>query len=464
LELTSDIDVRRSYARDASGLEMVPDVVARASSIADVVDVVRDAAARTIQVTAAGAQTSTTAASIVDHGILLSMRAMGRILDIDTARRVARVEPGVTIGSLNEELAPLGLRFSPDPTSENDATIGGAIACNASGARSLRYGATRPHVRGVKLVNGDAEVVELRRPQLEKNTVGFHVAQDPVDWIVGSEGTLGVVVEAELSLVKKPAREIGLAIPFATEREALGFVVAAREQSDRAAVARAQCLEYFDGQALSIARAHIGSPNWMQDADAIVYLEQAFEDESSIDAVLDVWLSIADTFDARADSIDVYDDAAALRNARRFRHAVPAFTNERGAARRAYGGRKVSTDWAVPFRSLPNAIDAAHRFADARGVPRAITYGHAGNGHPHQNFIAADADELARVMSVVDATIHHVLSLGGTVAAEHGLGKLKRHWLGVQMSKTQLRVIRAIKETLDPRGMFAPGNVIAEEP
>ena len=80
----------------------------------------------------------------------------------------------MTIGALNEELASLGLRFAPDPTSENDATIGGAIACNASGARSLRYGATRPHVRGVKIVNGDADVVELRRPRLEKNTVGFH--------------------------------------------------------------------------------------------------------------------------------------------------------------------------------------------------------------------------------------------------------------------------------------------------
>jgi FAD/FMN-containing dehydrogenase len=326
----------------------------------------------------------------------------------------------------------------------------------------LRYGATRPHVRGVTIVNGDAAVVDLRRPQLEKNTVGFHIAQDPVDWIVGSEGTLGVVVDAELSLVKRPVREIGLAIPFATEHAALGFVVAAREQSDRAAVARAQCLEYFDGQALSIARSHIGSPRWMDEAGAIVYLEQAFEDDSSIDAVLDVWLSIADTFDARADAIDVYDDAAALRDARRFRHAVPAFMNERGAARRAYGGRKVSTDWAVPFRSLPAAIDAAHRFADEHRVPHAVTYGHAGNGHPHQNFIAHDADELARINAVVEQTIHHVLSLGGTVAAEHGLGKLKRHWLGVQLSETQLRVMQAMKQTLDPRGLFAPGNVIAD--
>jgi FAD/FMN-containing dehydrogenase len=460
VDLSRDPDVRFSYARDASGLELIPDAVARPTSIAETLEVVREAIASGATVTPAGAQTSTTAASIVDQGVLLSMRAMGCILDVDPIARIARVEPGVTIGALNEELAPIGLRFSPDPTSENDATIGGAIACNASGARSLRYGATRPHVRGVKIVDGAGELLDLRRPQLEKNTVGFHAAQDPVDWIVGSEGTLGVVVEAELSLVRRPPREIGLASPFPTERDALAFVVAAREQSDRAAVARAQCLEYFDGQALAIARAHIGLPQWMSEAGALVYLEQPMEDEGSIDPVLDVWLSIAEQHDAITDAIDVYDDAAALRNARRFRHAVPAFMNEKGAARRAFGGRKVSTDWAVPFRLLPGALDAARRFADAAKIPHAVAYGHAGNGHPHQNFIAHDADELARILAVVDETIRHILTLGGTVAAEHGLGKIKRHWLGLQLSKPQLAVMRAMKETLDPRGMFAPGNVI----
>lgn len=441
---------------------MIPDAVARPASVRDAVDAVRDAIATGSSITPAGAQTSTTAASIANRGTLVSMRAMSRILDIDPAARIARVEPGVTIGALNDELASMGLRFAPDPTSENDATIGGAIACNASGARSLRYGATRPHVRSVKIVGGDGELLDLRRPQLEKNTVGFFVAQDPVDWMVGSEGTLGLVVEAELSLVRRPAREIGLAIPFPSERTALAFVVAARDQSDRAAVARAQCLEYFDGQALSIARAHIGSPGWMADAGALVYLEQPMEDEGSIDAVLDVWLSIAEQFDAVTDSIDVYDDAAALRNARRFRHAVPAFMNERGAARRAHGGRKVSTDWAVPYRRLPDALDAARRFADKAGIQHAVAYGHAGNGHPHQNFIAQDGDELARILAVVDETIRHVLALGGTVAAEHGLGKLKSHWLSLQLSPTQLAVMRAMKQTLDPRGMFAPGNVFAD--
>src|SRR6185503_17616236 len=241
-----------------SGLEMIPDAVARPASVADVIEVVRSARAGGASITPAGAQTSTTAASIVDRGILVSMRAMSRVIDIDTEARTAVVEPGVTIGALNAELASLGLRFTPDPTSENEATIGGAIACNASGARSLRYGATRPHVRAVTIVNGDGEVVELARPRLEKNTVGFHAVQDPVDWIVGSEGTLGIVVRAELSLVRRPAHEIGLAIPFAGEQDSLRFVVAAREQTDTRAGPHAECLEYFDGQALANARGHIG--------------------------------------------------------------------------------------------------------------------------------------------------------------------------------------------------------------
>jgi FAD/FMN-containing dehydrogenase len=197
----------------------------------------------------------------------------------------------------------------------------------------------------------------------------------------------------------------------------------------------------------------------MRDAASIVYLEQALEDEASIDPVLDVWLALAESFEANAESIEVFDDAAALRSARQFRHAVPAYMNERGAARRAFGGRKVSTDWAVPYRHLPAALDAARRLADERGVPHAVTYGHAGNGHPHQNFIAHDAAELERITAVVDATIHEVLALGGTVAAEHGLGKLKRKWLAVQLTPLQIAVMRSLKQTLDPAGLFSPGNV-----
>ncbi len=142
------------------------------------------------------------------------------------------------------------------------------------------------------------------------------------------------------------------------------------------------------------------------------------------------------------------------------RHAVPATINERGARRRVHGGRKVSTDWAVPYRRLGEALAGARRIAEAHGVAPAVTFGHAGNGHPHQNFVAHDADELRRVEAVVEETLRLVLSLGGTVSAEHGIGKLKRRWLPLQLSPLQIGAMRAIKRELDPAGILAPGNVL----
>ena len=126
--VTRDPDVRIAHSRDVSGLEMVPDSVARPTSDLDVVDVIHECAGTRTPVTAAGSQTSMTGASITDRGVLLSLRAMDRVVDIDTSKKIARVEPGITIGDLNRILAEHGLLFAPDPTSENDATIGGAIA------------------------------------------------------------------------------------------------------------------------------------------------------------------------------------------------------------------------------------------------------------------------------------------------------------------------------------------------
>jgi glycolate oxidase len=169
---------------------------------------------------------------------------------------------------------------------------------------------------------------------------------------------------------------------------------------------------------------------------------------------------LAESHGALIDDAKVYEGETALREARRVRHAVPAHMNERGDARRSFGGRKVSTDWAVPYRRLADAIVRARAHADEAGIDQAVTYGHAGNGHPHQNFIARDADELGRIERVVEATLREVLALGGTVAAEHGIGKLKRKWLPLQMTPLQLRGMHAIKRELDPKGILAPGNVL----
>ena len=458
--VTTDPDVRAAFAADASGLRMLPDAVARPGSAAEVAAVVREAAAAGTAVTAAGAQTSTTGASITDRGVILSLGKMARVLDVDPARGVIRAEAGALLGDVKRAAAAEGLLLAPDPTSEDWSTVGGAVACNASGARSLRYGATRPHVAALTVVTAAGETLELRRPGLEKNTAGYEFAHDPVDWFVGSEGTLGVITEVEFRLLPLPRQVVGLAVPFPTEADALAFVVAAREST----AVRARCLEFLDGGALEIAREAEGSGTWAADARALVYAEDADRgaDDPAADAEppLDAWLALAEAHGALDAEIRVYDSDAAVREARRLRHAVPATMNERGDRRRALGGRKVSTDWAVPYRRLHEAIAGARAVADARGVEQAVTFGHAGNGHPHQNFIADDADELRRIERVVEETLGLVLSMGGTVSAEHGIGKLKRRWLPLQLGPLQLGAMRALKRELDPLGILAPGNVL----
>ena len=457
-----DESVRGAFAEDASGLRMLPDAVARPASVAEVAEMLREATATRTPVTAAGAQTSTTGASITEHGTLLSLSRMARVLDVDGERRVVRAEAGALLGDVKRAAAAEGLLLAPDPTSEDWSTVGGAVACNASGARSLRYGATRPYVAALTVVTAAGEARELRRPRLEKNTAGFAMAHDPVDWFVGSEGTLGVIAEVELSLLALPTRVVGLAIPFPTEANALEFVVAARESG----VLRPRCLEFFDERALAIARDAGGDAAWAAGAAALVYAEDSDDplpgeprNRDGDEAPLDAWLELAERHHAAADDIRVYETDAAIREARRFRHAVPAAMNERGARHRAAGGRKVSTDWAVPYPRLAEAIAAARRAADRHGVEQAVTYGHAGNGHPHQNFIAHDRDELSRIEAVVGETLELVIALGGTVAAEHGVGKLKRRWLSLQLSAMQLGAMRALKRELDPLGILAPGNV-----
>lgn len=450
--LATDEDIRRAYETDASGLYLRPDAVARPGSAVEVVEVLRGAAAARVPVTAAGAQTSTTGASICDRGILLSLRALDDI-DVDVEAGLVRVGPGALVADVKRAAASEGLLFASDPTSEEECTIGGAIACNASGARSLKYGPIRGHVRALRVALADGRLIDLRRSDLEKNTAGYALAQDPVDWFIGSEGTLGVVVHAELRLRPLPAAVIGIAVPFATEEAALAFVVGARESS----AVRPRCIEYFDSLAFAIARDADDQSRWATTATTFVYVEQELGDDDR-DSLLDGWLALAEQHDAY-DDLRVFEGETELRRARELRHAVPSTMNERGARWRAEGGRKISTDWAVPYRRLGEAIATARRIASERGIEPVI-YGHAGNGHPHQNFIGRNRSEVSSIETVVEETLRMVISMGGTVAAEHGIGKIKRGWLPMQMSDLQISVMRAVKRELDPDGILAPGNIL----
>jgi FAD/FMN-containing dehydrogenase len=452
VSISSDKSVRAAYETDASGLHLLPDLVARPESIEDVRELVRKAASDRIPITCAGAQTSTTGASITDKGMLLSLRSLDRISAPDEKARTITAEPGALVGEIKRSAAAAGLLFAPDPTSEEESTIGGAIACNASGARTFKYGATRRHVRALKVVMASGELVEFRRSDLEKNTVGYAFAHDPIDWFIGSEGTLGIIVEAELSLLPLPHHVVGLAILFRNEQEALNFVIATRESL----TVSARCIEYFDERAVSIARS-ASTGTIPRDATAMVYVEEEIGDD--LDSALGRWIELIEAIAADFEPL-VFDGEARLREARKIRHSIPTMMNERGSKYRDSGGRKVSTDWAVPYRKLSEAIQEARSLVRPLGIEEPVIYGHAGNGHPHQNFIARDAKELATIEGVVEETLKRVLSLGGTVAAEHGIGKIKRKWLPLQMNALQISMMTAVKSDLDPLGILAPGNIL----
>ncbi len=451
--LDRDQAVRESYARDASGLWRVPESVARPSSAEEIVALLRGATADRTYVTTAGAQTSTTGASISDRGMVMSTRAMARILDVDAATMTARVEPGVLLGDLQRALAGSGLAFAPDPTSDQECTVGGAIACNASGPRTLRYGATRAHVRALTVALASGEVIDVRRPLVEKNAVGYPPVQDLVDWFVGSEGTLGVILAAELALMPRPAREVGFAIPLPDEASAFALILAARDSS----AVHPRCLEYFDGPSFAIARGDTGDAGWAATSGAMVYAEETTDGD---DPPLDAWLALAERFGGRDGDVRAFEGDAAIREARRLRHAVPATMHERVAPFLAAGGRRVSTDWAVPYRRAAEAVAMARRHAADAGITPGIVYGHLGNGHPHQNFVAHDPTEVRAIEAVVERTLRDVLAMGGTVSAEHGIGKIKARWLPLQLSGLQMGMLRSIKRELDPLGILAPGNIL----
>jgi FAD/FMN-containing dehydrogenase len=187
----------------------------------------------------------------------------------------------------------------------------------------------------------------------------------------------------------------------------------------------------------------------------MVYAEAPTNGE---DPPFDEWFAVAERFNASSDDIQVFDGDAAILEARRLRHAVPAEMHERVATSLARGGRRVSTDWAVPYRRAAEALAIARDNAREFNV-EPVTYGHLGNGHPHQNFVALDPEQVERCERAVEKTLSAVVQMDGTFAAEHGVGKLKRRWLPLQLTPLQARAMQSLKRELDPHWLLAPGNI-----
>ena len=455
-----DPELRRRYARDVSHLAATPDAVLRARSEADVVDTLKHAASERMAVLAVGAQTSTTGASVaVGGGLVLALAGLDSAAQVDVGARLVRVAPGAILEEVRAAARAEGLQLPVDPTSRSDCTVGGAIATNASGPATFRYGPMAAWVERLRFVDGRGRVHDVGRRRVEKCAVGPPALQEPVDWLVGSEGTLGVVVEATLRLIPAARDRLTVFVPFGSEAELFAGVAALRR--DRAHLP-IRSIEWLDAACCRLIAGGAGSLALgdQRGGGLAIELEQPDGDPRPVDDHLEAAAELL------ADNGGIVEDALVLRTAadqRAFdvlRHRVPETLNQRGhRLADGAGGGKLSTDWSVPIADLGALIDDARARIGGDDVEGVWAYGHIGNGHPHLNVLCRDAAARERVHRVLADQLGRVVALGGSATSEHGVGKVKRDLVADLLPLGFLKVFAGLKAELDPDGILAPGNI-----
>jgi D-lactate dehydrogenase (cytochrome) len=388
----------------------------------------------------------------------------------------AVVEAGVVLADLQRAVDQEDLLYPPDPT-ERGCFVGGNVATNASGARTFKYGPTRNYIRRLKVVLASGEVLDLRRgevradeqgrirlgksievhlphyrmPATRKNATGYFVApeMDAVDLFIGSEGTLGVIGEVEVKLLPKPEGLLSGVVFFTDEADVLALVREVRAHVD------ARAVEFFDRESLRFLREKY--PTIPSEAVAEIFFEQETTAVTE-EAVLNQWMVLLDQHHALAESWFATNeqDQAKLRE---FRHQLPVLMNEWFAR---YRQRKVSTDMSVPDEAFPALFRLYKETLQPSGL-RYTIFGHIGDNHVHVNILPRDESEAVRAREMYVAFLKYAASVGGTLSAEHGVGKLKRDYLRFFYTDAELREMAALKKAFDPNGILGRGNIFAEE-
>ena len=457
--LITDPEVLAAYRSDASSLTGSPEGLLRPQDAAEAAAWLAEAASAGVSVTPCGLRSSTTGAGLAPSGWTMSCEKMVGPLELDVERGRAVVGAGTVLADLKDELATQGFLYPPDPTSERECSIAGTVACDASGARTYRYGATHRWVRGVEVALPDGTVRWFRTREVEKDAAGFAGLRDFVKVLCGSEGTLGFITRVEVQLVPLPeGYTAGMAF-FRDLTAALEFVGGARDEDRAGTGVRPRCLELLDSGSLEIMAAQQSGVVIPSAARAAIFFEEEHEGGGEMAALERWWALLSRSRDSLIDDTVVATERAQQEELRSLRHAVPSTLNEEGGRLAAAGGKKISTDWAVPFEQLAPLMHKIDAWLAEAGLRRFVRYGHVGNGHPHYNLIVADANEAALAAAVVDRMCAEACRLGGTITAEHGVGKLKIPYLQHRYGALELAAMRGVKSAFDPKGIMAPGNL-----
>lgn len=444
--LTTDAEIIASYSRDyalyspnGTALALV-----RAKNVDDVQATMRFAHSHGIAVVPQGARTGISGgANAVDNCILLNVSEMNRILEVNKMDACVTVEPGIINQELKDALRPHGLYYPPDPGSVKISSIGGNIATNAGGLCCVKYGVTRDFVREIKVVLADGTLTRLGRKTI-KGVAGF----DLCGLFVGSEGTLGVIVEATLSLIPLPEAPVTAIATFPDIADAAA-TVAQYMGSGR----NPSLMELMDGTTLTMLNdfGHFG----LDDSAEAMLIMQSDSPTKVADAAAFEEVAAANNAIDAVHSDDPRDSEDLVLARRTVQPAYEHFSH-------GHGDGQLLDDVCIPRSKM---VEFFSRLDELRaGTSATISIvAHAGDGnmHPAVFFDAHDEQATKDAERVFGDIMQLGLDLGGTITGEHGVGSLKRQWLPKELDKGARQLHRDIKAAVDPQGILNPEKMLA---
>ncbi|OLT38775.1 FAD-linked oxidase [Saccharomonospora sp. CUA-673] len=437
----TDPDVMATYSRDRLPLAPAgtPLAVVFPSSTEQVQDVVRACADAGVPIVPRGAGSGLCGgANALDGCVVLVLTRMNRIVELDPANRLAVVEPGVVNADLRAAVAEHDLFYPPDPASYDFCTIGGNLATNAGGLCCVKYGVTSDSVLGLEVVLADGSVLHTGRRTV-KGVAGY----DLTKLFVGSEGTLGVITRATLSLRPLPQAPGTLVAVFPDTADAGAAVTRIVGEGLVPSL-----MEIMDAATVHAVEQHLGTDLGGGTGGGTLLLCQSDAGGEAAERELDVLQRVcADSGASLVHATSDPGEGALLMQARRSVH--PAIESM---------GRDLTDDVCVPRTRIAELIDGCARISADVGL-RIVVNGHAGDGNMHPTVIYNHDDEFDRARSAFDAICELALGMGGTVSGEHGIGKFKQDWLARELGPVGLRVHRDIRRSLDPDGLFNPGSM-----
>ena len=437
----SEPEELRPYECDGlSAYRQLPMVVVIPETLEQVQVTLRLCADHKVAVVARGSGTGLSGGALpLESGVLLSLAKFNRILEIDTANRVARVQPGVTNLSISDAAAPHGLYYAPDPSSQIACSIGGNVAENAGGVHCLKYGLTTHNIQALEVLTVNGEHLSIGGPALD--SPGY----DLLALLTGSEGLLGIIVEVTVKLLPRP--------------EAAQVVLAAFDSVDAAGAAVTATiasgiipagLELLDKPAITAVRRFIQT-GYPEHASAILLceLDGAQEDVSTqIEHVSQVFT------DSGATELKVSQNESERQ----------LFWAGRKAAFPAMG--RLSPDYycmdgTIPRKHLARVLNEIETLSQQYGLPVCNVF-HAGDGnlHPLILYDANTAGELERTEELGGKILELCIAVGGTITGEHGVGLEKINQMCVQFNTLELQQFHAVKQAFDPDNLLNPGKAI----